>query len=536
MKNLKQLLALTLSLCICVLSGCSADEKTFLSNMFGKEIKSYVSTGTLETKLTAVIPSDYKEDIKPFNLQSLLNALSDLKIVWGETTAYNNDTDITSKATLGVQAPDFSFVTNSYVYTQNDKFIYAFDIPTVMRPWLPEKYENVKKAYYDLDEIMADAPDFNNSAFEFKRLISESYKLQKDYKKVFMDYGEYMKSIDGAVKKTGNTFTITLTDSQLKDVVDDVVKTYCTNKNARESSHTVLKGILAIYKGMYSTEFYEETFGELENYVNTVSDDYLSEYYGEFAKSFEKFREIKLLGDKGMTLAFTFTPSGFIKNVNAEIDAVIDISGISKLNGEEEYTEDFYINGLIKYNQDITDINSVKKADIPSIDYNSAVNIKDWIEECKVEYPDYEYEYPENHIKNVELPAQNGEITLFDDYYKIDTMGLQPRIIDGKLYAPLEPLLKSKYMSCYWDNEAKEMVIPSHSNNYFIKPDSNVIYTDNYTITLSDKVINIDGFLYVPLRSFVNAMFNDKVFWHSEYNAAVIGVYDFFDIFLGEDY
>ena len=69
---------------------------------------------------------------------------------------------------------------------------------------------------------------------------------------------------------------------------------------------------------------------------------------------------------------------------------------------------------------------------------------------------------------------------------------------------------------------------------YHIKPDTNIIYTDNYQLMLNNNVLVFDGYLYVPLRSFVNAVLGYDIYWSSELNTAFIGGDYYYNWYMGE--
>lgn len=59
--------------------------------LYNKTYQSFSGTGTLEIELNSKLPEEIKEEIKPFNIQSLLNALSDFKLARGENSYTDND-------------------------------------------------------------------------------------------------------------------------------------------------------------------------------------------------------------------------------------------------------------------------------------------------------------------------------------------------------------------------------------------------------------------------------------------------------------
>ena len=542
---MKKIITLLLVLCMLFgLVGCSTVEKEFLNTVYGKVCESYTSTGTMEIKLTSAVPKEIKDDMKPFNLQSLLNALSDFKLAWGES-AYVKDNDINTKTTFGISTPSASFVTNSYIYTENGDMVTVVDLPSIAKAFLPEEYENASKAYFKFSEFNEFSTDMINMNYaEFFKIANS---LNKDMQKFILNYGEFVPEITGLIKKIGTTYTLTISDEQLKNIINSAVTAYMTNDEARKTANEFIVKFCEIYKSMYTEEFYNETFGIFAEQLNTQKKEDLLYAYEEFNDAMEVLKKIRILGNDGIKISYTFQ-GGYIKNVSGLIDFVIDISNISGEIDGTEYSSDFYIGGVIKYNQDITNINKLKKTDVIDFDLSDAVSFIDWVNAYNTDQPaapEYEYEYDYNYdycekdyLKAVTLPAEDGSITIMDYDYKMDLMGLEAKNINGTLYIPLEALLNSYYdTDYYWDNEAKEMVIPSHTINYYIKADTNIIYTDTHQIALNGKVLNIDGYLYVPLRSYINAVYHDTVYWSSDLNTAFIGGEFYYNWYIeGDEY
>jgi len=531
---------LTLSLVFCMLlsfTGCTQTEEAFINSIYGKTYNSYASTGTMEIKLTSSVPDEVKEEMKPFNLQSLLNALSDFKLAWGET-AYSDDKNVSAKATMGISTPNASFVSNLYAYTQDNDLICVYELPSILKAYLPEEYENADKAYFkysEMNELSGNAISIN-----YSELIKSANTLNKDFAKFIIDYSKYVPEIKGLIKKSGGAYTLTISDEQLKNIIDSVIGAYLKNEDARITANDLIFKFFGLYKTVYTEEIYAQTFGMLEEQLKAIEKSDLTDAYNQFSEIMTKLRNIRFLGSKGIKVNYSFRGSN-IENINGEIDFMIDISNISREISGEEYSDDFYINGILKYKQDFTNLNNVRKSSVIDFDLENAISVVDWVN-AYIEpiEPDYDYNYVhdfehgQNFITNLTLPAPDGSVTVLRYGTKIDTKGLPVKNINGTVYFPLEAILDEYGYEYYWDSTAREMVIPTYANNYFIKADSNRIYSDNYQISLTGNVMLFDGFLYIPLRSFAAAMFDEEVFWNQEYKLCEIG-YIYSDI-LGEEY
>ena len=536
MKMSKKFFAITVVIAMLfVLCSCTADEKAFMANFYNDKLNSYISTGTLDIELNAVVPDEVKEEMKPFNLQSLMNALSDFKLAWGETTSLK-DNKINSKLTYGVSSPEFSYVSDMYVYTEDNDLIYAFDIPTIFKVYLPEEYENAETAYYSYNELteQANIP----VSLNIEELTAKSREIQKEMVSFLTKYTDSIKDFPKLIQKSGRKYTLTLSDEQLKNIIKSFVEAYCTNEKARKSANEFAASFLELYKTMYTEEYYEMLFGGFYEAIDNISQDDLNAFYEQFTSYFEAFKSIRLLGNKGIKISYEFDSNGYIREVGGTIDFMIDVSNISLIADGMEYSSDFYINGVIKYEQEFTKINQVTKKDVFDKALDNSIPLWDWIEAYTPSYEadyEYEYDYFENHISNAVLPRPDGVTALYNYGDEILLEGFTPKMIDGTLYAPLEQLLKDQYFDFYWNAEMGEMAVTDYIRNYYIKPNSNKIYSDGYSITLDKNVILIDDFMYVPFRSFSNAVLGQPVYYNAELNFAGLGTEDYYYLYINEE-
>ena len=100
------LLSLLLSLCM-LFSSTGGSIKT------NSNLSSFTTHGELSVTLKADIDEETKEDMKPFNLQSVLNALSDFKMVW-DCDVILDKANYESVSSASIEAPDLNFTSRVY--------------------------------------------------------------------------------------------------------------------------------------------------------------------------------------------------------------------------------------------------------------------------------------------------------------------------------------------------------------------------------------------------------------------------------------
>lgn len=528
---MKKFITLLLIFCMLLgLTGCTASENEFLNLLYGKEYKSFTTTGTMETELNSKVPAEVKDALKPFNIGSLCNALSDFKLAWGENTYFDGE-DFRSKATFGVSSPDSSFVTNAYMLGDNKDMLVGFDIPSLYKAFLPEKYENATAAYCRLSEmndISEEMIDFNYAEF-----MKTAKELNGELQECILSFSKYVPEIKPFIKKSGLTYTVSISDEELKTIIDAVGSAYLDDERARFAANKLLNKIFDMYRAMYTEEGFEEAFGSIYRQINSVDEEEFFIAYNAFKDFTKKLKNVRLLGDGGIKLTYKFG-LGYIKSLRGSIDFMLDLKNISKEISGKEYSEDFYVNGVIKINQTYSNINKLKISDIPAFDPQNAVSVDDWTKayQSDIYAPEYDFENGNYLLTKNSAPSENDEFFVMDyDYAYLNTRGLGNKIIGSTLYSPLEPLADLHFSEYYWDNEQKEMILDGF---YHIKPSDDIIECNNYKIALNAPVLAIDGYLYVPLDSFEASVFGNEVYFSEELNTAFIGGEFYYDIYMGD--
>ena len=82
------ILSLLLSLCM-MFSSTGGAKIAKPANLSSANLTSFTTQGEIKVDLKADIDEETKDNMKPFNLQSVLNALSDFKMVWGGNVIFD---------------------------------------------------------------------------------------------------------------------------------------------------------------------------------------------------------------------------------------------------------------------------------------------------------------------------------------------------------------------------------------------------------------------------------------------------------------
>lgn len=521
-------LSFFLSLCM-IFSGTNGSLSSLKGLSFNDNINSYTSKGTLNITLKSEISDNIKKEMKPFNLQSLFNALNDFEISW-ENNLLTKNNQTKANATFSVSSPDMTFTSSTYSKIDDKKSQCYVAIPTVLKTNLPEKYENCKYAFYDF-----------NTKFDEETYINLYSSLVSSMLKNENELTDYIKENKDIFKKRNSEYTITLNNDQLLDFSKALALTFLKTEETTEFLNFYIEYIKSAIKENISLTS-PASNEEISEYAPTPTNDALFLILGEdffdytlssadiysarthITEFFDSIKGCEILGEKGLVLKLKANNKNQITNVNLTAALSVDIA---KLCG---YSDTFKINAFIELNNDFTNINKLTYVSIPNFSDKECVNVWDWVTEYQKEIEesynyddDYEYDdYGENYIDNLVLPASDGSITLIKDDFKVDLIN-PLKVINGVDYISLRDLENMYYFdSIEYIPETNTVEFELYGEKYNFIIGENEIKTEFYSTCLTSPTTNIDGKCYVPLKSFIYGIFSSQCYWDNEMKAIII--------------
>ena len=520
-----------------MITSCTTDELSFLSTLEKfTDVKSYSATSLLTTNITTEIPSDVSRHMSWPNVKSALNSLKNFKLTTN-TTASIDDNKMLSKIEMGVSSEDFMFNTTGYVKADDKGVVETFKIPTTLRWMLPEKNMNAEYLTIDMAEFsefmtdnLAEMQTGLVSPLPFsltpKNLAGDAIKLSKAYYKFQTEYAKEMVSSPKVVTKAGNTYKLSLTDESLKLLAKAVADTYLKDAEARDIVEKFVNELVAfydsVYPGIITTELKTQIFGTL-GAVSATTD----EYQPKVDEFFEMIKDVPILGKKGLVVNYTTDSKGFISKVDGHIDILVDVNALNTLTGGYIEEEPFNFDILLSFKTEYKDINKTVKIDYPKLTSENNVSyvgiLKDMIEGEKNRYSSYQQWEPEE-IEPLQLPAEDGSISVVL-YGEILNFGdAPPEIIDGVLFVPLGKMADELYFKCRWDFDKNCAVINDYEGDIDVYIGNRTLYGDEFSIVLSHDTISMNDQIYVPFRSFMKSFIGYyNIEWDAERNAAIIG-------------
>jgi len=529
------ILSLLLSLCM-LFSSTGGIKKTNLSS---SELKSYTTQGELTIELNADIDEETKENMKPFNLQSVFNALSDFKMVWGGNVILDK-INYESIATSAIEAPDMKFTAKSYQKLTDDELTIISELPTISRFALPEKYENAKYVSMSLNESDS-TPSLNTQ--KLYEMTNKLFTSMAQEDSLIYKFAEENKEIFSY--KSG-VYTISFENENFEEFVKALVFEFCENENSVEYIKALANYISPLLSAMYpdNEEFNEViSFFQMADTLDKTHLDYLKE---SAETIFEDIEGVDLFGEKGLVIKVDTTDKGYIENINAQIDLSFNLTEMFSYADEEE-NQKFIIDAFIVYNNDFSNFNKIEKIEKPEITNENTVSYKNWLSELLPEeealYPEYESGYYEDEYEDnwyekyygenpqyyydIALPMADGSIPYFINDTLVDFGEHKPIVVNGVDYVELTSIDKilswgDNYIYS-WNNDTKTMFVDNGwGKTYSFKINTDIINFGPYSIKLTDPIIDVYGVCYVPLKTYISAIHNYECRWDNELRSIFI--------------
>jgi len=509
----------------------------------------------LSGNMKITLPSQIQEEMD-VNLQSILNMLSSFRLE-ATTEQMIQGEAATTKAQYSILSDDMNFSGEIYASVKDGQTKTIFKIPTLFKAMLPHQYEDATYCTVDTADIaqLAEkeeefarlnaqyfekefvAPDYTPN-YNFNTSIADALQLNDNMFNCLKGYAAYMSDAPQLVTKSNNTYSLVISDQDFKALLRSAVMTYFDSPEARDEIAKLWNAITTYYTTIYPEEIMKDipTLPQLPEDPDAVSQMRLG---AEIILTL--LDNVRLIGEDGIRVTFTVNPQGYITEINSDIHLDFDINAISKLaDGTADYEEDFAFEIRLHYNQKRESISRLQNISFPNLTEENNVSVYkciadslqdeiDWLAEKIENGETYKDEYSDSVDDDIILPAPDGSLSIVykSDYSRelLDFDNTAPILNEnGTIYVPLEPLMNWLRTSYFWDEETQMIVFsdPVTEKWTYYYPGDNVMYSDDYAITLAAPTLVKDGQDYVPLRAMISAFSDDKVSWNAEENAVYI--------------
>jgi hypothetical protein len=464
MKRVKKLVVLGIGILMStsLLTACSADEfVVFNAAMKSQKIKSMESKTDIAIKVSA-------ENLSPQEQQMMLSVLpiinsSKVSVLSkingnGDNTAAKMESKINLE-NESMQPLEMGIWVDTNLVADKPVIKEVVKVPEMFAAQFPEQFKNKQYMVMDLGAMnnVPEVPqiDYNKLAEfskEFQPKIMDfitNYAKQYDHKLDIIKRVGTEDIVQPTMTQRATIYELKLSDKTFKDLIRYTAKNFVENKEAMKFIKEYMLFTISTI-GLPEDEFkiakeeMEKSFSVMETQLPEVLD--------EINKGLDEIENIKILGDKGITIRYAINNDGFIINESGYAEFVIDLETLYKTindaNSSVKPSDSLagkYTIG-IDFKNDIRNINGNVSVTFPEVNktnsftYEELMNLVTNVEEGQVD------EVTLNEAKKLVQEAKSSLV--FADYNEAYGAVLAlPAEEQYKLLAELSTISKDVYTS-----------------------------------------------------------------------------------------
>lgn len=561
MKKLRKVLAVVMVLVLAsmALVGCTASEVELIDSFISTaQIKSYESSSTLEVSFSGESSLEEIQDV----FDEVAKYLDGLKVVVNEK-AWSNGEGTKAKGAVDCELEIADIEAGFSVWTDVDvsgekpsmKFIFA--VPQILFDTLGVSEYAGKYIVMNYDDVFEEAGMFMDYS-DLGTLGKEILNMVFDYIKssaADLDLG-----MEVAVKKGAETssrgesatkYEVKLDDASYKKLLEAIINDVILQDKTLDLVKEYMKTTMSLvdYEMLYQNldeEFDQEAYinelmAELDEELAEVSKNF-PEYRKVVSQVFEAFKDVKMLGEKGITSTYYVNKDGYVVEQNHAIDIEIDLAELEKaaINMENmdfgagnlkntvslleegpyvvEEEEEENIEGKIKlginYESSIYNINKEINIEIPKITEENSIDLLSELINFGTGFDgDYETE-------DIEPPVKDG-INVMLNYSYIEFPDVVPQNINGRVLVPIRAISEEMGAEVQYEHETRTVTIIDGENVIKLKIGDATAYINGEEYELDVPANVIDGRTMVPVR-FVSEAMGAVVDWDGDTKTVII--------------
>jgi len=341
MKNIRKMMTLIIGMMVSVLifSGCS-NNGTTLYNAINKTQK--MKSSEIKSDITLNISTDNLSSQEQEVMQTIVPLVNDSKLSVvtyinqnGDNTAYQmkNDIKITGAASLNM-----GFWMNMDTTKETPVVNEIFKMPDVLTKQLPDEFKNKGYMVMDYDDMAsvqgASQVDYKKLAEFNKKFQSKFLQFMAEYTKQFNPNLNIINKVstentnDSTIAQPVSVYQIKLDDKTFKDLIHYTLNNFAENKNAMAFLKDYMTNLNSIMGLSQDQEDLNKTFDEMPQMITQLN------------KKLAALDNVKILGDKGITLQYTVSNDGYIVKETGNAEFVINLPELNKLNQSNIFQQD----------------------------------------------------------------------------------------------------------------------------------------------------------------------------------------------------
>jgi hypothetical protein len=384
-----------LSLLSAIFTGCDFNELRVMDSLQkNNEIKSMESSTELKMSMDLIGASE--EELQ--EASQMLSLVNNSSITINQKTQQDKE-KIKGQVDLNIDLG--GMITNTSVWVDADTSIDNFKLkeiiklPPILMMSMPE--EDMEKEYFvlDFEELMQEVNEersqeenidmsqlrdlvkFNN---EFKKKFNEFLKeFAKD-----LDFDEKIikyKGIDRVDGASVKVYELKIDDKTFKRFIKQVAYALIESDSSKELLHEYFTYIEESIGNIDSAnpEELEELKGYSELFNEGISKEEKEELLKNIDEVFESFKDIQIIGEKGIVIQLKINKKGYIVNTSGNINIAFDVEAFNEYSneGEDILVEQETIPTMdinIEFDSKITNINKDIYIKFPKTTSDNSIN------------------------------------------------------------------------------------------------------------------------------------------------------------------
>ncbi|MDF2882313.1 MAG: hypothetical protein K0R54_2870 [Clostridiaceae bacterium] len=367
-----------------IFSGCST-EGTALYNAFAKTqtINSMETTTTVKLNIAGTNLSDQEKQM----MQTLTPMLNDSTIAMTTKTSQNSaktvakaQSDVTMQ--FGGMSMNMGVWVNTDLTGDKPQLNEIVKLPAILTSSLPNELKGKQYMVMDFDslsnasgasqldysKLINFSKDFQTKLADFMTKYSQQYNPDLN---IVSNLGNKSITQDGATQSV-NVYEVKLTDASFKALLKYTLTNFATNTDAVNLLEEYIKAVSSVGGSSNDAEL-QKVLDELPALLTNSST------------VVDRLQNVKLLGDKGITIDYSVNSDGYIINESLNGEFVIDMPGLNKL-AAASGTQDATMQSLtgiytigITSNSETNKINQAVTINMPAVNSTNSFNYSDLI-------------------------------------------------------------------------------------------------------------------------------------------------------------
>jgi hypothetical protein len=527
MKKSFKLVALLviISLFSVFMAGCNMDEmKVFSSMVKAKDIKSMESKTNLTFRFEAEGFSEEQNEI----MQTIAPILNNLKLSMSQKINQNEDKSII-KSQLDTYFEVGGVSSSLGVWTDSDTtgdkpYIKEIvRVPAIVTAAFPSQFKG--KQYIQLD--MANIP---GTGMEFTSEYKQMLDFNKDFASKFIEFlKEYSTQFDPGFKfityKDGHAvngefltfYEIKLDDKSFKAFIKYAASNLIQNKKSIELLKELLSSVIKLSEasnqltgksGISPEEMLDLMQLNIPGNVETIN------------KVFEAFKDVKIVGDKGIIINYGINNEGYIVSESGTLDFTVDLKAMEEAVQKlmEVPVLDFMdeVSGIINFGFDfdtqITNINKDVKVTFPELTKKNSFTYDELYEVLNPIISDNFGFAPSNY--------NNEPVNIVIDNKDLGSK-VRAKVENGIIMVPVRAVSEALGAKVVANSKSQTVTVQKGDTKIVFKTKSTEVLVNGRKISMYSPMILVDKKNYVPVSVLADNL-DVKIQWNRKTNSLLI--------------